>query len=67
MNKNDYINKNGCIIDSLMCMFCKSDRVKWKKVVFYRGVQNIRRPARLGRFLGFGGLGWVTNFFLIAR
>ena len=30
-----------------------------EKNSFYRGVQKIRQPARLGRFLGFGGLGWV--------
>ena len=22
------------------------------------------QPTQLGRFLGFGGLGWITNFFL---
>ena len=28
MNKNEYLNKNGCIIDSLMWVFCKNDHVK---------------------------------------
>ena len=31
MNKNDYLNKKVCIIDSLMRVFCKSGRVKLKK------------------------------------
>ena len=63
MNKNDYINKNGCIIDSLMCMFCKSDRVKWKKIVFI-GVY--KKSANPPGQVGFQGLvGWVglQNFF----
>ena len=25
---NEYLNKNGCIIDSRMWVFCKSDRAK---------------------------------------
>ena len=27
-NNNKYLNKKGCIIDSLMWVFCKSNRVK---------------------------------------
>ena len=33
-----------------------------EKNSFYRGVQKIRQPARLGRFLGFGGLGYKFFF-----
>ena len=35
MNKNDYLNKKECIIDSLTLVFCKSDHLKQKKVVYY--------------------------------
>ena len=34
MNKNDYLNKKRCIIDSLMWMLCKSNCIKLKKQVF---------------------------------